>query len=236
MLEPASDVAPGVIVLVLLLFADDLGRAGDVVVPDLVLLLHAKDILLSALLLGHLDHLKGVFVLRLPPLAESRSAVASPEQAPDLLQLFVLVSSEVLITGELPDVLEASLVVVLCDHILDIIKELDCFASMSVPGHEDCSQAALEMARLVLLSHQGHHVDPLGQSLVLHSVSITCLLQQECLLLAVLGLSSVLDKASVVHLILHLFDLVTLIFNVGLAFPVLHHCHQVVGVNLESMV
>lgn len=109
MLKPPRDVLPGDEVLVLLLLGDNLGRTSNVLLlnhslPLAVLLSHCL-----SLLLRHRDHLHGLLVLSLTPLAKGRPTIPLPVHSADKVELGVLRASEVLVTGELSNVLESAL-------------------------------------------------------------------------------------------------------------------------------
>lgn len=64
---------------------------------------------LGCLLLCHRNHLKGLFILGLPPLAKGSATVALPVHSAYEVDLAVLGPGQVLVSSKLSDVLESSL-------------------------------------------------------------------------------------------------------------------------------
>ena len=79
MLEPASHILPGIHIFLLLDLTDYLGRAGNVLLLNDVLLLHMVSLHVRSGRFCHLNHFERLLILRLAPLADSCSAVPLPE-------------------------------------------------------------------------------------------------------------------------------------------------------------
>ena len=166
MLEPSSDILPSMIEFVLLRLADDLGRPCNVLLLDNSLSLHVIALYLHLVLLRHRDHLQGLEVLRLPPLREGCATIAPPVHIPDLGAALVLVSCQLLVPGELSDVLEASLPDRFLNDSLDASSEMPLTFGVITPRPEDESQPALEVIILIELSHECHDFAALDDCLV----------------------------------------------------------------------
>ena len=84
MLEPASDVFPGHIELMLLALADNLGRSGDILLLNDSLASHVLVLHILMLFLGHGDHIHGLEKLSLTPLGPGSTHITSPVHISDL--------------------------------------------------------------------------------------------------------------------------------------------------------
>lgn len=108
-------------------------------------------------LLGHLNHLHGLFVLRLAPLRECSRAVHPPEHVSHLGQARILISGQLFIPRKLPDILEASLPERLEHDVFDAHCEVFLTACVLAPLTKQEAQPALEVVILVEIGHKGHY-------------------------------------------------------------------------------
>mmetsp|Transcript_18535 Transcript_18535/g.24896 ORF Transcript_18535/g.24896 Transcript_18535/m.24896 type:complete len:248 (-) Transcript_18535:1726-2469(-) len=145
-LEPASDVLPRLKELLLLKFANNFGRASDILLLNHILFLNVVCLNLLRLVLSHGNHLKGLLVLRLAPLGQGSTAVASPEHVANLGQRLVLISCHRFVASKLTDVLETALPHRLHHHVLDAVGKMSLALRMGSPLQEDEAQATLEVA------------------------------------------------------------------------------------------
>ena len=109
MLHPSCDVLPSLVDFPFLAFGHDSGRPGDVLLLDDPLAHRVVTLKLLSVITSHGDHFKGLFVLSLPPLVEGLCAVAPPKHHSQLIATIVLATGQLLVTGELANVLEAAL-------------------------------------------------------------------------------------------------------------------------------
>ena len=109
MLHPPCDVLPGLVDFPFLAFGHDFGRPCDVLLLDDSLAHRVITLNLLRIITGHRDHFEGLLVLSLPPLVEGLCAISPPEHQSQLIATFVLATSQLLVTGELANVLEAAL-------------------------------------------------------------------------------------------------------------------------------
>ena len=82
---------------------------------------------------SHGDHLESLLILSLSPLAESLSTVAAPEHFTQIICSLVLISGELLVAGELANVLEASLPHRFRNRVRCALSEVDHALRMGSP-------------------------------------------------------------------------------------------------------
>ena len=104
--------------------------------------------------------LKRHLILSLSPLREGCFTIPLPEKLLDRAQAFVLPPSQLFVTGELTDILKASLPDRLLDHSHNAISEVLTAFSMGCPRVKDMSQSALKVAVLIVVCHKGHQFAP----------------------------------------------------------------------------
>lgn len=109
MLEHSRDVFPGLEYSMLIALVHYARRSNHVLFLDNSLALDVIRLHLTGIIACHCDHLQGLLILSLTPLVKSLAAVAAPEHAANEITTFVLVSSMLLVAGELANVLETSL-------------------------------------------------------------------------------------------------------------------------------
>ena len=152
-LQPFSYPSPLIVTLELLVFAHDAFGARHVLLLNNSPLLHVFLLHFQDSIVGHLDVLKRQLILSLAPLREGCRTIPLPEQLLDRAQAFVLPPGQLLVTGELTDILEASLPDRLLDHTNDARREVLAALCMGRPRVEDMSKSALKVAVLVVFHH-----------------------------------------------------------------------------------
>ena len=109
MFEPACDIRPRFIELVLLRFANNFGRSSYVLLLNQTLFHHMVSLHLHCWFLRHLHHLYCINVLSLTPFWESCSTIPLPEHDSKLCNTWVLASCHVFISWVLTNILETTL-------------------------------------------------------------------------------------------------------------------------------
>ena len=113
---------------------------------------------------------------------------------------------------------------------------MDLALGVVSPSQKDRSQTSLEVVSLIVLRHQRHHLATLRQSLVSFILSGSRDSHKLGLLALEIDFLSFLDEADVVHFIFELGNMIFLLVDTSLRFPVHHHSHQVLATRLEHVV
>ena len=236
MLEPAGHVLPSLVVLMLLLLVEDLAGANHILLLNDLLFLHVFSSHVALHLLCLHNHLARLLVLSLAPLGECSSTVSLPPSHTELVGSGVLATGQVLVSGVLTDVLEASLPHRFLNDSLKGMVHVYHALSVSGPLEEHSSEFALEMHVFIIVCHERHHLASLGEGLVVLSVDAASSLEKVGLLLLVDNRVMVLDNAHVIHLVFHLANCRLAVADLRLHLPVQHDCEEVLAGLLQPVV
>lgn len=153
MLQPPRHVLPSLVNLPLLAFRDDSCRTCYVLLLDDSLALGMISLKLLIVLTCHCDHFESLLVLSLTPFVESLGIVTPEEHLTNLIAAFVLISGQLLIPGELANVLESTLPHRLGDCVRYALREVDHALSVLRPLQKDVPEFALVVCILRVISH-----------------------------------------------------------------------------------
>ena len=137
----------------LVTLVDNACRSNHVLFLDDSFTLHVIYLHLSSILLSHVNHIPSLLVLSLAPFIESLTTVATPVQLTDEIATFVLISSKLLITGKLTNVLETSLPRRFRYSISHNLSEPGHALGVCCPRQKDSSQFTLVMIVVRVITH-----------------------------------------------------------------------------------